>query len=132
MFETSVYKLQIFSGIAPEVVDMIIAECPTELFKKGEVIMNEGDTPDGKWYILKSGKVQVSIGGIEVAVLEKGEIFWEIALLNEEERTATITALKDLETIVLSQQDIFTMIENDENTINKEIMRRMESNLDNN
>ena len=67
----------------------------------------------------------------EITVLEKGDIFGEIALLNEEERSANIKALSNLETIVLSQEDIFTMIENDENTINKEIIRRMEENLEN-
>jgi len=130
IFQTSVYDLQIFEGIEKPIVDMIIAECPIELFKKGEVIMEQGDAPDGKGYILKSGKVQVSVNNEEVAILETGEIFGEMALLNEEERSATIKAAKDLETIVLSQDDIFTMIENDENTINKEIMRRMEENLE--
>jgi len=58
-------------------------------------------------------------------------MFGEIALLNEEARTATIIAEEDVETIVLSQDILFTMIENDNNSINKEIMRRMEENLEN-
>lgn len=131
MFETSVYKLKIFSGIDPIVVDTIIAECPIEPFKKWEIIIEEWDIPDGKGYIIKSGKVQVQINEEIVAELETWEIFWEMALLNEESRSATVLAMSDLETIVLSQEDIFTMIENDENTINKEIMRRMEQNLEN-
>lgn len=131
MFGTSVYELQIFSGIERPIVDMIVDDCPREMFKKGEIIMEQGDMPDGKWYIIKSGKVQVSVNDEEITVLEKGDIFGEIALLNEEERSATIKALSNLETIVLSQEDIFTMIENDENTINKEIIRRMEENLEN-
>lgn len=130
MFETSVYKLEIFAGIEASIVDMIIANCPTEVFKKWEIIIEQGEAPNGKWYIIKSGKVWVSVDNTEVAQLWSGEIFGEIALLNEEERSATITALQDVVTIVLSQDDIFTMIENDENTINKEIMRRMEENLE--
>lgn len=130
MFETSVYKLAIFTGIETSIVDMIIENCPTEVFKKWEIIIEQGEAPDGKWYIIKSGKVWVSVDNAEVAQLWAGEIFGEIALLNEEERSATIVALQDVVTIVLSQDDIFTMIENDENNINKEIMRRMEENLE--
>ena len=130
MFETSVYKLKIFAGVDSAVVDMIIAECPTQHFKKWEVIMEQGDAPDGKWYIIKSGQVQVFLNAEEVANLKKGEIFWEMALLNEEKRSASIKVSENLKTIVLSQQHIFTMIENDENQINKEIMRRMEENLE--
>ena len=131
LWKTSLYDLQIFAGIEKEIVDEIVAGCPNELFKKGEIIMEQGDTPDGKGYIIRSGTVKVEVNNEEVSTLEQGEFFGEIALLNEEERSATITATKDLETIVLSQDDIFTMIENDENNINKEIMRRMEENLEN-
>ena len=57
-------------------------------------------------------------------------MFGEIALLNEEQRTATVEALSDVETIVMTQQDILNMLNNDESNINKEIIRRMEMNLE--
>lgn len=130
MFQTSVYDLKIFAGIDKSVIDTIVENCPIEPFKKGEVVMQQGDDPDGKGYILKSGKVKVEVDNQEIAILEAWDMVGEMALLNEEERSATVTAMKDLEAIVLSQEDIFTMIENDENTINKEIMKRMEENLE--
>lgn len=58
-------------------------------------------------------------------------MFGEIALLNEEPRSATIVAQTDVTAIILSQDTLFQMIQNDDNTINKEIMRRMEQNLEN-
>jgi len=57
-------------------------------------------------------------------------MFGEIALLNEEPRSATIVAKTDTTAIVLSQEILFQMIENDDNSINKEVMRRMEENLE--
>jgi len=131
LFQTAVHKLAIFSGIDAKIVDTIIEECPIEPFKKWEIIMSQGEIPDGKWYIIRSGSVKVEIDGEETAILWEWEIVGEIALLNEEERTATVTALEDVETLVLSQEIMFTMITNDDNTINKEIMRRMEENLEN-
>jgi len=96
----------------------------------GSIIIEEGSHPDGKWYIIDSGSVSVSVADQKIARLHAGNMFWEIALLNEEARTATITAEDEVETIILSQEALFEMIENDDNSINKEIMRRMEENLE--
>lgn len=57
-------------------------------------------------------------------------MFGEIALLNEELRSATVVAESDVSVAILSQDALFEMIENDDNSINKEIMRRMEENLE--
>jgi len=91
--------------------------------------MVEWEKSNWKWYIIKNWKVSVKIWWQEVAVLWKWDIFWEIALLNEEERLATIEALTQLEVIVLNQENLLEMIENDDNTINKSIMKRIEENL---
>lgn len=53
----------------------------------------------------------------------------EIALLNEEERTATVIAKTESELIVLNLENMIQMISNDENKINKEIIRRIEENI---
>lgn len=71
----------------------------------------------------------VQVGGKDIANLYAGNIFGEIALLNEEPRTATIRASKDTQVLVLSQDTLFTMIEHDDNSINKEILRRIEENI---
>jgi hypothetical protein len=52
--------------------------------------------------------------------------------LNEEERTATIKATLPTETIILSQNHLLDMIDNGNESINKDIMERLEQNLLNN
>lgn len=121
--------LKIFDGISEEVKTKIIANCPIEKFENGTIILVEGEASNGKGYIIKSGRVSVKIKGWLVSELTAGDMFGEIALLNEELRTATVEALEDTECIILQSDHLIEMINSDENLINKEIVRRMEENL---
>jgi CRP-like cAMP-binding protein len=49
--------------------------------------------------------------------------------LNEEERTATVTAITDIEVIILSIDNLINMINNDDDRINKTIIKRIEENI---
>jgi len=128
MTET-VYSLKIFQWIERDVVDNIILNCEDRPFWSGEIIMMEWEKSNWEWYIIKSGQVEINIRWQKVAELSAGDIFWEIALLNEEDRTATITTLSEVEVIVLTLDNLIEMINNDENKINKEIMKRIEENI---
>jgi len=127
--ENNIYNLGIFKWINKEVVDEIIMQAPIENFKAWEIIILEWDKSNNKWYIIKKWRVKISIKWQKIAELWKWDIFWEIALLNEEERTATVEALEDLEVFVLTLDMLINMINNDDNSINKEIIRRIEKNL---
>lgn len=126
----SIYSLEIFKWIPNEIVDKIILNCEDRFFKVWEVIIQEWDESNWEWYILKNWRISISIWWQKVAELSSWDIFWEIALLNEEPRTATIKALSDIEVIVLNYDNLIEMIDNDENFINKKIMKRIEENLE--
>jgi len=125
----SIYNLEIFKWIDHDVVDGIIWQCEERRYNEWEMIVIEWEESNWEWYILKSGKVSISINSFKIAELNSWDIFWEIALLNEENRTATVKALSDLEVIVLSIDHLIEMINNDENKINKTIMQRIEENI---
>ena len=72
----------------------------TEQFKKGEMILRQGDPPD-RFYIIIDGFVTVShklSDGREqtIAHLTSGDYFGEIGLLDGTPRIATVTALTDV------------------------------------
>lgn len=71
---------------------------PNKMVKKGQVIFSEGDAPDGVYYITE-GRVVVSrmVDGTskKIAELEAGDIFGELAMIDESPRSATITAAED-------------------------------------
>jgi len=131
MTET-IYNLAIFRWIERETVDSIILNCDEENFAAGEIIVMQWAESNGKWYIIKNWTVKISIDWTKIAELSQWNIVWEIALLNEEERTATVEAITDTTMIILTLDNLIDMINSDENNINKEIMRRIEENLENN
>ncbi len=126
----AVYDLKIFQGIEHHIIDEILEKCPRKFFEQGKNVMTEGDESNGKCYVIVKGSVSVIQNSQRIDELSGGDIFGEIALMNDEPRSATILPLSEIHTIELSQEDIFTIIENDENNLNKEIMRRMEENLE--
>jgi len=125
----SIYNLEIFKWIDESVIDSILLECEERKYSAWEMIIIEWEESNWEWYIIKNGRVAIWIKWQKIAELSAWNIFWEIALLNEEERTATVTALTDIEVIVLSIDNLINMINNDDDTINKTIMTRIEENI---
>lgn len=125
----SIYWLKIFHWFDKEIVDSIINNCEQREYSNWELIIVEWENSNWEWYILKRWKVAILIWWKKIAELNPGDIFWEIALLNEEERTATVSAISDLEVIVLNLTDLINIINNDGNNINKIIIDRIEENL---
>ncbi len=126
----NIYNLGIFQWISHDVVDDIILSCREEEYHDGNVIIYEWDPTNGKGYILKSWRVSISIENQKIAELSAGDMFGEMALLNEESRTASVVAQWDITVIVISIGNLIEMINHDSNKINKEIIRRIEENLE--
>ncbi len=126
----NILNLEIFKWIDKQTVEEIILSIPEKKYKNWEIILIENSPSNWEWYIIKSGRVKVSIKWQKIAELSAWNIVWEIALLNEETRTATVEALEDTTMLILTLNVLINMINNDDNSINKEIIRRMEQNLE--
>lgn len=64
-----------------------------ETYPAGEIIFKEGDLGDGA-YIIEEGCVEVSISSTQRSRIGKGELFGEIALIDQQPRTATVRAVE--------------------------------------
>lgn len=129
----NIYDLEIFSWIEKDIVDEILKSSKIERFSFWEYVILQWDESNGKWYIIKSWEVLVEINNQEIKKLSTWEIFWEIALLNEEQRVASIKVISEnAEFLILSQDDLIEMVNNWSELINKNIMQRLEENLKNN
>jgi CRP-like cAMP-binding protein len=85
-----------------------------QTFDAGKVIFREGDQGD-HMYIIQSGKVRISknVGGREheLAVLEKGDFFGEMAIVSRIARTATATAMTATQLLAFDRQGFLGMIQ---------------------
>ena len=83
-------------------------------FKAGETIISEGDQGNTAFFIV-TGSVDVRIGqGAEartVGTLGTGEVFGEMCLIEPGPRSATITALTDVECLAASYEEFIDAIE---------------------
>jgi len=94
-----------------------MADDPLKRFSRtytpGATICREGDEGD-EMYIIQRGKVRVSkrFGGRThvVSVLEKGDFFGEMAIVNRIQRTATVTAIDEVELLVVDRDGLQNMI----------------------
>jgi CRP-like cAMP-binding protein/RsiW-degrading membrane proteinase PrsW (M82 family) len=80
----------------------VVRQLQSERFGPGEVIVREGDLGD-RFYLVRSGRVGVLRKGKQVAQLQPGDYFGELALLAAERRTATVQALEGTEVLALSR-----------------------------
>jgi CRP/FNR family transcriptional regulator, cyclic AMP receptor protein len=83
-------------------------------FKAGDTIISEGDQGNTAFFIV-AGSVDVRIGqGAEartVGTLGTGEVFGEMCLIEPGPRSATITALTDVECLAASYEEFIDAIE---------------------
>lgn len=72
---------------------------PNKKFSPREIIFREGDKPDGVYYLCE-GRVEISrkVGGQDtvVAELEAGDVFGEMAMVDDRPRAATIIAMDEV------------------------------------
>ena len=71
-------------------------------FRPGEAVFRQGDAGD-RFYVVLDGEAEVAVDGRVVAQVGGGDHFGEIALLRDTPRTATVTAVVDLETYALGR-----------------------------
>jgi CRP-like cAMP-binding protein len=85
-----------------------------QTYQAGALIVQEGDTGSSA-YLLKSGTVEVSKTventRIVLAVLEPGQVFGEMSLLDEQPRSATVTTLETCVVEEVGQEEAEEIIE---------------------
>ncbi len=82
----------LFQGLKPAALELLLAIAAHEEHPKGAYLFHHGDSGE-RMYLILDGKVRISrnVGGMgeeALAVLGPGEVFGEMALLDESPRSA--------------------------------------------
>jgi len=88
-----------------------IAEITDEMaVEHGTVLITEGDQ-GREFFVIISGEVEVRRKGRKVATLGPGTYFGEIALLSQQPRTATVTAMTPLRVLVIADRAFVDLLD---------------------
>ena len=78
-------------------------------FEAGSVIFSEGDEAR-ELFVIKSGQVRIQTGNRTIAELGADSIFGEMALIDNEPRSATAIALTDVELVPVSEKQFLFLV----------------------
>jgi signal transduction histidine kinase len=91
-------RLQLFENLSEADLDLLLARAEIVEIHAGEILIEEGQ-PGNAAYIILDGEFEVvkksDVQNIVIAVREAGEVFGEMALLDQSPRTATVRALRN-------------------------------------
>ena len=91
------------------------------VYERGSVVFRQGDTGEAM-YVIQSGAVEISQmqahREVVIALLEKGDFFGEMALIDTQPRSCTVTAIGRTRLLALTRHSLL------------ERLRRLEEKLD--
>jgi CRP-like cAMP-binding protein len=102
-------RMPLFTACSQRELGQVAAlTVPAEL-KKGTVMTREG-AAGGLAFIIATGRAEVSRGGKRLARLGPGDVVGELSLIDGEPRSATVTAVSDLEVLELDRRDLLKLM----------------------
>ena len=105
---------KLFQGLSPKELEILRKSARELTFAAGQAIFNQGDPGDGIYFV-KDGLVQISavIGTGDVKVLTKippGELFGEMAVLDQGARSANATAEQPTTVYFIARPDLLQIL----------------------
>jgi CRP/FNR family cyclic AMP-dependent transcriptional regulator len=102
------------TGVFAEIPDRILAEvaelCEEVQISEGATVFQKGEL--GKsLYVIVAGRVRVHDEDQTFEFLNGGQVFGEMALLDPEPRSASITAMEDTQLMRLDQEPFYELLE---------------------
>jgi CRP/FNR family transcriptional regulator, cyclic AMP receptor protein len=84
-------------------------EVPTQRFATGDTIFKEGDHGD-EFFVVVSGEVEIRSGNRRLETLGPKGIFGEMALIDDNPRSATVIALTDVTVAPIKEMQFLFLV----------------------
>ena len=100
-------NIPLFSFLNLQELTLLSSKVEERKFKKGDLICIEGQKGNGMYGVIR-GKISVQKNKAEVAVLDSGDFFGEMSLIDHSPRVATCEALEDATLLYIKRKTVFT------------------------
>jgi CRP-like cAMP-binding protein len=105
----------LFRGLTPPALERIAELAGQRSFRAGEIVFSQGD-PGDALYAVVTGKIRISAGAADgreifLNIMEPGDSFGEIALLDGGTRTASATATLPSELVTIRREHFLGLLE---------------------
>lgn len=105
----------LFRGLSPPALERIAELAVQRSFRSGEIVFSQGD-PGDALYAVVTGKIRISAGATDgrevfLNIMEPGDTFGEIALLDGGSRTASATATEPSELVSIRREHFLATLE---------------------
>lgn len=104
-------ELDIFSACTPRQLELVGKVADEVHLPAGTTLMREGK-PGHECFILIDGRAKVSIRGHKMATLHSGDIVGEMALIEQEPRSATVVTTTPVRALALTPQAFAAILDN--------------------
>lgn len=104
-------SIDLFSSVPPDALVEVASILEEMEFESGEEILREGDMGTAMFIII-DGSVRVHANGRDIAELGPREVFGELAALDPEPRSASVTALEPTQIFKLSSAPLLRLMAN--------------------
>lgn len=111
----------VFAGMPDRVLAEVAALCEPVRVAAGEAIFEKGEIGQSL-YVIATGCVRVHDGNQTIEVLTEGQVFGEMALLDPEPRSASVTATEEAHLLRLDQEPFFELLE-DQSEVARGVIR---------
>lgn len=106
----------LFSVLHPADLQVLAAKFHPVRYRRGEMIFREGE-PAERLFLIDEGRVKLTIGSpsgqeLLIAVLGRGEVFGELAVIDRGPRAMDARAMEPGQVYWLSAEQFWTMLEN--------------------
>ena len=102
-------SVSMFAEVPDELLVDVASVLEEVAVSAGEEIVHQGDVGTST-YIIVAGKVRVHDGMKELRLLGEGEVFGELAALDPEPRSASVTALEDTHLFRMEQAALLDLL----------------------
>jgi putative peptide zinc metalloprotease protein len=109
-YRTEVAEMTLFQDLSPGELDVLLNRLVPIAAPRGNTIIEQGDHGD-RFFIVRSGALEVRRDGVCLARLERGDAFGEIALLLDVPRTASVVAVEPSQLLALDSRDFHDVLE---------------------